>query len=57
MTWTQLTLRLPGGIELTLVSAFRPRKPLPSLPPEPRVVEAEGRTLSDNVIAFPRKVA
>lgn len=54
MHWTQLILKLPGGLELTLVSAFRPRKTRPSTPPP---VITEGHTIVDNVIHLPTRAA
>lgn len=56
MTITQLTLRLPGGIRIDLVSLYKPpASTRPTLPPE--VITTHGETVSDNVIPFARRVA
>lgn len=59
MTWTQLKLKLPWGIEIDLLSVYRPPVATrPTLPPPAReVIPTHGETLSDNVIPFARRVA
>jgi hypothetical protein len=56
MTWTQLTLRLPGGIRIELWSLHKPPVATrPSLPPPAcEVIQTHGEELPDNVIPIRR---
>src|SRR5690606_1026147 len=47
MTWTQLTLTLPGGIRLDLISVHRPR--VKTLPPQPPAKTATVETSGTEV--------